>query len=217
MIIGITGGEGFIGSHFSKKLSDPILFKGDLHDLESVKEFVRRCDRIYHFAGLNRENEGMILRNNLLATGNILLASKLLSKEPEIIFSSSMQVEWNPNSEYGLTKSLEEEIIKKAKHWCIFRIPNVYGPGGRPFYNSVIATFTYQISKNEELTVNDPSEHREFIYIDDLTDALLKPKFNHHIHLGGEVLTIGQIKQYLTVDLGKHDKLKRCLDYYSRN
>jgi len=216
MIIGITGGEGFIGSHFSKKLSNPIIFKGDLHDLECVKEFVTHCDRIYHFAGLNREKEGVIFKNNLLATGNIILASKLISNDPEIIFSSTTQVEWNPDSEYGLTKSLEEEIIKKAKHWCIFRIPNVYGPGGRPFYNSVVATFTYQISKNEELTVNNPDAKGEFIYIDDLTDALLEPRFNKYIHPKGEVLTIDQIRDYLTVDLGKHENLKRCLDYYLR-
>jgi len=216
MIVGVTGGDGFIGSYFLKKVSNPILFKGDLHDLTCVKEFVSRCDRIYHFAGFNREKEGVILKNNLVATGNIILASKLVSKDVEIIFSSSMQVEWNLDSEYGLTKSFEEEIIKKANHWCIFRIPNVYGPGGRPFYNSVVATFAYQISKKEDVMVHNPDERREFIYIDDLTHALLEPKFNEYICPKGEVLTIGQIKEYLTVDLGKHEKLKRCLEYYLR-
>lgn len=217
MNIGITGSNGFIGSHFSKRIKNPIIFKGDLKNLEDVKHFVSQCDRIYHFAGLNREKEGFILENNLQATGNIVLACKLISSDPEIIFSSSIQVEKKPNTEYGLTKSIEEEIIKKMERWSIYRIPNVYGPGGRPYYNSVVATFTYQISKNEPLSVNDANAKREFIYIDDLIDILLAPKFREYIYPKGEILTIGQIRDFLTIDLGKHDKLKKCLDYYERD
>lgn len=215
MKIGITGGEGFVGSYLRKKIPNAVLFEGDMKDITMVKDFVSKCDRIYHIAGLNREEEGGILSNNLRATGNLVLACKLLKMQPEIIFSSTMQVEWNPESEYGLTKSIEEEIVKKAENWCIFRIPNVYGPGGKPFYNSVVATFTSQIAHGNEITVNDPNASREFIYIDDLVEALLKPEFNEYIHPEGEELTIGQIRDYLTVDLGKHEKLKRCLDYYT--
>jgi len=216
MKVGITGGEGFVGSHLIGKIHDPVIFEGDMKDLSLVKEFVSKCDRIYHIAGLNREEEGGILSNNVVATGNLVLACKLLNVSPEIIFSSTMQVEWNPETEYGMTKSVEEEIVKKSDKWSIFRIPNVYGPGGKPFYNSVVATFTYQVANGKELTVNDPEASREFIYIDDLVEALLKPEFNNLIHPDGEVLTIGQIRDFLTVDLGKHEKLKKCLDHYSR-
>lgn len=215
MRTGITGWEGFVGSYLKDRIKDPILFEGDLHDLDKVKEFVSKCDMIYHIAGLNREKEGGILRNNILATGNLVLACKLTDSNPQIIFSSTMQTEWNPDSEYGITKRIEEDIIKKHSNWCVFRIPNVYGPGGKPFYNSVVATFTYQVAKGEELTVNDPDATREFIFIDDLISALLKPSFNEVLHPEGEVLSIGQIRDYLTVDLGKHENLKKCLDYYS--
>jgi UDP-2-acetamido-2,6-beta-L-arabino-hexul-4-ose reductase len=214
MKIGITGWEGFIGSYLRKKIESPTLFQGDLRNLDNVKLFVGNCDRIYHLAGLNREHQGKILANNLVATGNLILSVKLQNRNPEIIFLSSGQVEWNPNSEYGFTKSVEEEIIKKAENWCIFRVPNVYGPGGQPFYNSVVATFAYQLTHGHQVTINDPSIAREFIYIDDLINELMNPQFSEYKYPKGELLSIGQIYEYFTSRLGEHENLKRCLDYY---
>lgn len=214
MKIGITGWKGFIGSYLIKKIESPILFQGDLSNLDSVQLFVGNCDRIYHLAGLNREHEGKILANNLVATGNLILSLKLTNSNPEIIFLSSGQVEWNPYSEYGFTKSIEEEIIKKAEKWCIFRVPNVYGPGGKPFYNSVVATLAYQLTHGQQVTINDPSIVREFIYIDDLINELMNPQFSKFKYPKGELLSIGQIYEYLTSRSDEHENLKRCLDYY---
>ncbi len=217
MRIGITGWDGFIGSHLRKRIESPVLFEGNLHNLDNVKLFVNNCDRIYHLAGLNREPEGRILANNLVVTGNLILSLKLQNRNPEIIFLSSKQVEWNPNSEYGLTKAVEEEIVKMAKKWCIFRAPNVYGPGGKPFYNSVVATFTYQLSHGQEVIINDPSVTREFIYIEDLVNELLNPHFSEYKYPKGEILSISEVYEYLTSRLGEHKKLKKCLDYYLRS
>ncbi len=214
MKIGVTGGEGFIGRHLAERIDNPILFKDDLRSLKETRNFIRECERMYHLAGLNREDPGEILKNNVVSTSNIILSMILEKYNPEIIFSSSTQVEWNPNSEYSLTKSIEEDIIKRSEKWCVFRIPNVYGPGCRPFYNSVVATFCYQISRGEPITMNDPSVQREFIFIEDLIEYLLNPKFNELIYPQGEVMTIGGIHEFLTTRLGEHDKLKRCLDYY---
>jgi UDP-2-acetamido-2,6-beta-L-arabino-hexul-4-ose reductase len=210
----LTGSKGFIGSHLAKRLDDPILFEGDLTNISDACDFVSDCDRIYHLAGKNREPLGKILKNNILSTSNLILATKVKKVNPEIIFASSQQVIWNSDSEYGFTKSAEEEIIKKANKWCIFRIPNVYGPGGRPFYNSVIATFCYQLSKGESVTIHDPSVKREFIFVDDLVDQLLDPEFNMQKSLKGETMTIGEIYFLLTKGLGTHKKLEKCLHYY---
>jgi UDP-2-acetamido-2,6-beta-L-arabino-hexul-4-ose reductase len=214
MIVGLTGWEGFIGSHLRRVLPDPLLFQGDLKDLDSVQDFVRRCDRVYHLAGLNREKPGGIVANNLVATGNLILSAILQNSQPETVFLSSTQVEWNPHSEYGFAKSIEEEIVKKTQRWCIYRVPNVYGPGGKPFYNSVVATFTYQLAHGQAVAIEDPSVTREFIFIDDLVDALTRPRFPGYLHPEGERLSIGQIYDYLTSKLGQHPKLKKCLDYY---
>jgi len=141
---------------------------------------------------------------------------KLENKFPEIIFASSQQTIWNPDSEYGFTKILEEEILKKATKWCIFRIPNVYGPGGKPFYNSVVATFCYQLSKGQLVTIHDPDVQREFIYIDDLIQEFLNPEFNSYKSPEGEILSVGEIYSLLTDRFGEHEKLKACFDFYRK-
>lgn len=210
----MTGGNGFIGLHLARRLEDPLLFEGDLTSIRDACDFVSCCDRIYHLAGKNREQLGKILKNNIISTSNLILATKIKKVNPEIIFASSQQAIWNSASEYGFVKGVEEEIIKKANKWCIFRIPNVYGPGGRPFYNSVIATFCYQLSKGESVNVHDPLAKREFIFIDDLVDQLINPEFNTIKSLNGETMTIGEIHFLLTDGLGTHEKLAKCLRFY---
>ena len=214
MKIGITGWRGFIGSHLSQRISDPLLFQGDMRSLADVKTFAWQCDRIYHLSGKNRAEDGQILANNLVSTGNLALAIKLLGNNPEIVFASSKQTEWNPNSEYGLTKLGEENIVKKVAKWCIFRIPNVYGPGCKPLYNSVVATFCYQIAHGEPCTTHQPAATREFIYIDDLVEALVEPVLYRIIRVPGEVMSVRDVHELLTSRLGEHEKLKKCLDYY---
>jgi len=195
-------------------LEDPILFEGDLTDLRDACEFVISCDRIYHLAGKNRAQPGEILKNNIISTSNLALACKTERVNPEIIFASSQQVIWNSESEYGFVKSVEEEILKKTNKWCIFRIPNVYGPGCKPFYNSVIATFCYQISTGESVTIHDPSVKREFIFVDDLVEQLLDPEFNSLKSIKGETMAVGEIHSFLTDKLGEHKKLEKCLQSY---
>lgn len=199
------------------RLNDPLLFERDLTNIRDVCEFVVSCDRIYHLAGKNREQPGEILKNNIISTSNLILACKIKRVNPEIIFASSQQVIWNSESEYGFVKGIEEEIIKKANKWCIFRIPNVYGPGGKPFYNSVIATICYQISKGESVTIHDPSVKREFIFVDDLMEQLLNPEFNSLKSIDGETLAVGEIYSFLTDKLGSHKNLERCLQSYKQS
>ncbi len=218
MRIGITGWNGFIGSALSKKLlDDQVKFVGNLTNLDNVKYFVSGCDRIYHIAGKNRDKEGNILANNIVATGNLLLACKLQKVSPEIVFLSSAQVEWDPDSEYGIVKRIEEKIVETAENWCIFRVPNVYGPGCKPFYNSVVATFAYQIAHGQGVIMNNPSETREFISIEGVVCGLLSPEFNEYVRPVGETFSIQEVYDYMTTRLGEHDGLKKCLDYYKED
>ena len=217
MKIGITGWGGFIGSHLARRIDNSVLFQGDMRDLGAVKAFVAKCDRIYHLAGKNRVGDGEILSSNLVGTGNLVLATKLLGVNPEIVFTSSKQVEWNPDSEYGMVKLVEESIIRKARRWAIFRVPNVYGEGCKPYYNSVVATFCWQIAHGEPCTIQRSFDTREFMYIEDLVNALLNPLMYQVVRISGEVLSIQDVYELLTTRLGEHEKLNRTLDWYKED
>ncbi len=212
--VGITGANGFIGKHLAERLDSPLIFQGRMDDLDSVIQFANGCDRIYHLAGKNRAAKGEILKNNITSTSNLVFASLLKETPPEIIFSSSQQVLWSGLSEYGFTKAIEEDIIRRSKKWCIFLIPNVYGPGCRPFYNSVIATFCHQVARGLPVTINDPNAKREFIFVEDLVSDLLNPEFNCDKSPFGEILTVGDVYSLLTDRLGEHKKIEKTLQYY---
>jgi UDP-2-acetamido-2,6-beta-L-arabino-hexul-4-ose reductase len=221
MKIGITGWKGFIGSHLKSALektdNELVLFEGNLCNLADCQIFVRRCDRIYHIAGHNRDTQGKILANNLFATGHLVLACKIEHVEPEIVFASSRQITMNPDSEFGFTKITENCMISQMSKWCIFVIPNVYGEGCRPFYNSVVGTFAYQITHGKTPTINNPTDTREFIYIDDLIEDLLEPHFNETLIPAGEQMTTMQVYEYMTSRLGQHNNLTKTLEWYRSN
>ena len=104
-------------------------------------------------------------------------------------------------------------MIRKLDKWCIFRIPNVYGPGAKPFHNSVVATFCYQIAHGQEVVVENPQAKRKFVWIDDLVEELLHPHFGVVLPVGGEEMSIGTVYELLTSRLGGHERLQECLDY----
>lgn len=158
--VGITGQTGFIGNHLYQTIkllpNEFILVeydRGIFDDEDAMDSFTMQCDVIIHLAAVNRHDDAEILFKT-----NIDLAKKLVSSlertgnTPHIIFSSSTQEERSNN--YGNAKKIARNILANwaSKADALFHgliIPNVFGPFGKPFYNSVIATFSYQLCNNE--------------------------------------------------------------------
>ena len=182
--VGITGQSGFIGSNLFNHLSlknneiKLINFKDEYFDDDNVlKDFVKNCDIIVHLAALNRHNKPEEIYNT-----NIKLVEKLIdiadknSYKPHIIFSSSTQ-EYLDNP-YGRSKKIGRKLFvdwaKKADaKFTGLIIPNVYGPFGQPFYNSVISTFSHQIVNNETPRIEIDSEMK-LIYVFELAEIIYK-------------------------------------------
>ena len=55
----------------------------------------------------------------------------------------------------------------------IFRLPNVFGKWAKPNYNSVVATFCYNLARDLPIVVNDPEAPLRLVYIDDVVDAFI--------------------------------------------
>lgn len=209
MIVGITGAQGFMGSHLYNAMRDICKCepfdrrKYDLFDIKSMKKFVENKDFMFHLAGANRATNEELLKVNALGTLNLLEAIRKYSQaETKIVFASSLQVygftrnlkylkendTLKPNNIYGLSKKFAEEIINRYRGYygikgLIFRISNVYGTGCKPYYNSAIATFIDLIQKGEKIIVNGNGEQsRDFIHVSDVVNAFsksLKYTFKH--------------------------------------
>lgn len=151
--IGITGHNGFLGSHIKNIINyksqnyQIVDFKRKFfHDGLSMSNFVNECDVIIHLAGLNRHNtpEEITKVNVQLAK---TLSTALVSNnfKGSLIYSSSLQI-YN-DSVYGKSKKKAGEILAEAASNGRFSfinliLPNIFGPFGKPNYNSFISTFS---------------------------------------------------------------------------
>lgn len=187
--VAVTGGNGFIGSHLMRRLlNDEHLTltrfdrkRFNLLDSLSLKNFVKGKDIIIHLAGKNKGTDDDLIKGNLLSTAALLKAIADNAPKCRLIFTSSYQI--YTQTLYGTSKKFSEEIIRhysrsyKTKA-TILRLANVYGPGCRPFYNSVIATFIDLIKEQKKLEVNgNGTQKRDYIYVDDVVDAIMKTIF----------------------------------------
>lgn len=159
--IGITGQAGFIGTHLynyiglKKDKVSRIPFHDDFFsDERKLMEFVKQCDVVVHLAAVNRHNDSeVIYKTNIALVKKLIEACDNTGKRPHILFSSSIQEE--RDNIFGKSKKEGREILANwaNKHGLPFTgmiIPNVFGPFGNPYYNSVIATFCHQLAHNEE-------------------------------------------------------------------
>ncbi len=181
--IGITGQNGFIGSHLYNNLGlfpdefERIAFQASMLDNNNeLDNFVSKCDVIVHLAAMNRhENPQVIYDTNILLVNKLVESLDRTENSAHIIFSSSSQEE-NENL-YGKSKLEGRNILKDwaKKNNGIFTgmiIPNVFGPFGKPFYNSVIATFCHQLTHNQIPQIAVDGELK-LIYINELISEIL--------------------------------------------
>jgi UDP-2-acetamido-2,6-beta-L-arabino-hexul-4-ose reductase len=180
--VGITGQDGFIGSHlsntlklFSQEYSVIPFERSFFSDTSELERFVSSCDVIVHLAALNRhEDRQVIYDTNMTLTTALVRALERNSGQKKVIFSSSTQEDLN--SEYGRSKKEAAKILHAwaAAHKGIsvsLTIPNVFGPFGKPFYNSVVATFCHQLTQQATPEVKSDSLIN-LIYIGELVQKI---------------------------------------------
>ena len=141
-----------------------------------------RADAVVHLAGVNRpENDAEFETGNLGSLEAVLCALEAAGNPCPVVFSSSIQaslVGRYTGSAYGKSKLAAEKRLcrygkKTGALTYVFRFSNTYGKWCRPNYNSVVATFCYNMAHGLPLQVNDPSVLLELTYIDDLVGAVL--------------------------------------------
>lgn len=194
--VGITGQSGFVGTHLYNTLGlfpdkyKRILFEDAYFQSQNtLRDFVKQCDVIVHLAAMNRHPDPQILyETNIRLVRDLIAAMEAESVSPHVLFSSSTQEE--RDNEYGLSKRegralLEEWAEKNRANFIGMVVPNVYGPFGRPNYNSFIATFAYKLTHGEQPQVlQDASVNLIYVgslvrHIMDKIDEVTKLRNNH--------------------------------------
>ena len=147
---------------------------GSLADLERE---LADTQFVFHLAGVNRpRDEAEFAAGNFRFTERLCELAERSKVRPTIVFASSSQA--GSGNPYGDSKLAAEEALgawveRSGGAAVIFRIRNVFGKWCRPNYNSVTATFCYNVAHDLPLTISDPARELELIYIDDVVAAFM--------------------------------------------
>ena len=184
MNILITGNKGFIGQHLVNNLKyinsgnyKIIQFsKEDFKNSKLLDSKVKKSAVIVHLAALNRhKDQSVIYDSNMNFSHNLVDSIKRVGFKGKLIFSSSIQE--SLNNGYGKSKKDSRNLfIHESKlNGFIFSglvLPNVYGPFGKPNYNSFIPTFCQKILSGKKVEIIENSKV-PLIYIDTVVSLII--------------------------------------------
>lgn len=181
MKILVTGSNGFIAKNLIVELrnrgyEDLLLCNRDT-SMEELEQYIEECDVLVHLAGVNRP-----IREEEYYIENVGFTEKLIKllennhKKISMLFSSTIHTGrhkcYEESKQQG-EKILQEYARESGSSLFIFRLPNVFGKWCRPNYNSVVATFCYNVSHGLDIKVNDPDARMNLVYIDDVVNEFI--------------------------------------------
>ena len=218
-----TGHKNNINHHLKNKNFK--LIKKDILSLNTNLTCLKKCDYVFHFAGLGDivpsiSHPEKYFKTNVYGTLKILEILRTNKKLKKLVYAGSSSCYGlakvpttekdpiEPKYPYALTKYMGEEL---ALHWNkIYKIPtnsirifNTYGPRVRTTgaYGSVIGVFFKQKLEKKPLTlVGSGEQKRDYLHVNDLVrafyDVAIKGK-------NGEIYNLGANKPV---------KIKRLVD-----
>lgn len=182
MNILVTGSKGFVGKNLiaelkNKGYSNVLEFSRDSKP-ELLEEYAKKCDFVFHLAGVNRpQDESEFMKSNFGLTSTLLeLLKKNKNKAPVLLTSSIQALKDNP---YGRSKKAGEDLLfnyheETKANIYVYRLPNLFGKWSKPNYNSVVATFCHHIARDMEIQINNPDAELHLCYIDDVLEEFLR-------------------------------------------
>ncbi|MFC4426946.1 NAD-dependent epimerase/dehydratase family protein [Deinococcus navajonensis] len=208
MIIGVTGAAGMLGTHVRAYLKtcpeiEVILADRATFEQGRLPAFVKGCDAVLHLAGMNRGEDDVVARTNVALTEQLIGALEETGSRAHVLFSSSTHVD--RDTPYGMSKRQAAALLEawaqtSGGRFTNVILPGVFGEGGRPFYNSVVATFCVQIAMGEAPTVHGDAL-TEQIHAQEVARQLLTLIENNvtgTVRVQGENLTVTELRDLLS-------------------
>jgi UDP-2-acetamido-2,6-beta-L-arabino-hexul-4-ose reductase len=182
MKILVTGANGFVGKNLIAELNNrgyKDIYKFDIDtDKSLLEKYTKDCEFVFHLAGVNRpKDEKEFMEGNFGFTSELLEFLRKHNNKASILITSSIQAAMdNP---YGNSKRAGEELlfnyskISGAKA-LVYRLPNIFGKWSKPNYNTVVATYCYNIARGLDIQINNPDAELTLCYIDDVIEEFIK-------------------------------------------
>jgi UDP-glucose 4-epimerase len=183
---------------FPQDLADVEWRQGDFCDTAALASAIASCETVFHLvhtympqsADLNMAED---VRQNVVSSLALLEISRKL-RVKRIVFVSSGGIVYGPTlnvptpetastdpiSAYGISKLTIEKYLRLYEHhhglaFRVLRVANLFGPFQLPGKNQgIIAALIASALHNKEFEIwGDGSAIRDYIYVEDVVDALL--------------------------------------------
>ena len=237
MNILVTGINGFIGSNFKKFVLNDNLniieFNENLIDIHKKKI---KTDFVLHLAAKTTpsyfyENSYHAYKSNLNSLLSILSFCK--NNNCKLIYISSCGIykkkknlikeadDKNPENPYNMSKYIGELLCEQFNKdfkipITILRLFNVYGIGQKKEF--IVPYIFNCLKEKKEIHLNKPIDLRDFIFVDDVCDAIIKVIYDKNSSIkvynvgSGKLLQIGLLAEKISNLFGlKFSNYKRSL------
>ena len=209
MKIGVTGADGLLGWHQRAYLKTVgghevrLANRATFSQPELLRDFVAGLDAVIHLAGMNRGDEAEIEAVNAALAQKLVTACEQASARPFMVYANSTHAD--RNTAYGRGKRAAADTLRQwaAQNEAGFTnliLPHVFGEFGKPFYNSVVSTFCYQLARNEAPQIISDGE-LELLHVQEVTAHCLKAILENQrgdIRLNGVAMKVSELLQRLT-------------------
>jgi UDP-2-acetamido-2,6-beta-L-arabino-hexul-4-ose reductase len=209
MKVAVTGAAGFLGWHARCNLKA----RGDFEvvpvsrmamaDGRRLSDALMGVDAVLHLAGVNRAQPDVLRDDNFGLAKQLTASLDRLNAVPVIVYANSIQ---SGNGEpFGDGKEAAAEHLLS---WGLasgapvadVRLPNLFGEHGRPHYNSVVATFSYELARDGEPIIQEDREipllHAQDA-VDHLVDLVQRRRAGT-VTMGGQSMTVSDLLHRLS-------------------